>query len=102
MNSQTPLPLWIISILNIVIQAAALVIAIIAVRRHAIKGLWILVLALLLSVALSIVELALVLMDVGMIFYKSLIFAPLIIAVITLCGWFVLAFCHKKVDRPDV
>ena len=106
MHPQHSLSFWIIGRLDLIVQVATLVVAVIAARRHAIRGLWILVLALLLTVALSITDLVFFLMiqaghDAGMSYLEALGHVPLIIMVITLCGWCILAFCRKKGDKPD-
>ena len=70
------------------------------------KGLWILVAAVFLSVSCSIADWVLAAAiragNNGVIPYiEALQYIPFLVVVITLCGWYLLAFCSKKADKPD-
>ena len=91
---------------DLLVQVVTLIVAVIAARRHAIKGLWILVLSLLLAVLLNITDLVLFLMiraghNAGMSYLDALGHAPLVIMIVALCGWCFLAFCRRKGGKPD-
>jgi 4-amino-4-deoxy-L-arabinose transferase-like glycosyltransferase len=82
-----------------VVQLIVLVIAIIAARRHALKGLWILVFSLLISFVSGVMDLVFIyfLNNIGpnVLLDDVLICAPIAAVLISFLGWFILAFGQK-------
>jgi hypothetical protein len=90
---------------RLVVQAAVLLVAVIAARRYKLNGLWILVAAALLAVFQDIMGLvSYSLISAGhanpMVFSAWLQFVPFVTLVLVLCGWCVLAFSHKEGAKP--
>jgi hypothetical protein len=85
---------------RLAIQAAVLVVAVIAARRYKLTGLWILVAAVFLAVFQDVMGLASSsLISAGnenaMNFSAWLQYIPWVIMILVLCGWSVLAFGRK-------
>lgn len=86
---------------RLAIQAAVLVVAVIAARRYKLTGLWILVVAALLAVfqdVLGLVSSSLISAghENAMTYSAWLQYVPWVTMVLVLCGWCVLAFGHKQ------
>ena len=86
---------------RLAIQAAVLVVAVIAARRYKLTGLWILVAAVFLAVfqdVLGLVSSSLISAghDNAMTYSAWLQYVPWVTMILVLCGWCVLAFSHKK------
>jgi hypothetical protein len=86
---------------RLAIQAAVLVVAVIAARRYKLTGLWILVAAVFLAVFQDVMGLvASSLINAGhdsAITYSAwLQYIPWVTMILVLCGWCVLAFSHKQ------
>jgi len=91
---------------RLVIQAAVLVVAVIAARRYKLKGLWILVAAALLAALQDVMDMAFSSLfhaghDNVMVYWVRLQYVPFVIMLITICGWCVLAFSRKQGAKPD-
>jgi hypothetical protein len=91
---------------RLAIQAAILVVAVIAARRYKLTGLWILVAAVFLAVFQDVMGLvSSSLISAGhenaMTYSAWLQYVPFVIMLITLCGWCVLAFSRKQGTKPD-
>ena len=91
---------------RLVIQAAVLVVAVIAARRYKLKGLWILVAAVFLAVFQDVMGLvSSSLISAGhenaMTYSAWLQYVPWMTMILVLCGWCVLAFSHKQGAKPD-
>jgi hypothetical protein len=90
---------------RLVIQLAIIVFAVVAARRHKLKGLWILVGAAVLTafhvVANIVISSPFQIVDHqnAMRYYGVLGYVYYAIMFIALCGWCVLAFTHRK--GPD-
>jgi divalent metal cation (Fe/Co/Zn/Cd) transporter len=90
---------------RLAIQAAILVVAVIAARRYKLPGLWILVAAVFLAVfqdVLSLVSSSLISAghESAMTYSAWLQYVPWVTLILVLCGWCVLAFSHKEGGRP--
>ena len=86
---------------RLVIQAAVLVLAVIAARRYKLTGLWILVAAIFLGVfqtVMGLVSSSLISSghDNAMIYSAWLQYIPWVAMILVLCGWCVLAFSHQQ------
>jgi divalent metal cation (Fe/Co/Zn/Cd) transporter len=86
---------------RLAIQAAVLVVAVIAARRYNLTGLWILVAAVFLAVfqdVLGLVSSSLISAghDNAMTYSAWLQYVPWVTMILVLCGWCVLAFSHKQ------
>jgi hypothetical protein len=86
--------------LRLVIQAAVLVVAVIAARRYELKGLWILVAAVFLTVLRDVLDLVFSSLSRGgnenaMTYSSWLQYFPFVTMVLVFCGWCVLAFSRK-------
>jgi hypothetical protein len=86
---------------RLIIQAAVLVVAVIAARRYKLTGLWILVAAIFLVVFQDVMGLmSSSLIGAGhenaMTYSAWLQYVPWVTMVLVLCGWCVLAFSHKQ------
>ena len=91
--------------LRLAIQAAVLVIAVIAARRYKLKGLWILVAAVFLSVfqdVMGLVSSSLITAGHESAVTSSawLLYVPWVTMVLVLCGWCVLAFSRRQGAKP--
>jgi len=85
---------------RLAIQAAVLVVAVIAARRYKLKGLWILVAAVFLAVfqdVMSLVSSSLISAghESAMTYSAWLQYVPWVTMILALCGWCVLAFSRK-------
>jgi divalent metal cation (Fe/Co/Zn/Cd) transporter len=90
---------------SLVIQAAVLVVAVIAARRYKLNGLWILVAAIFLAVlqdVMGLVSSSLISAghDNAMAYSAWLQYVPWVTMILALCGWCVLAFSHKQGAKP--
>jgi divalent metal cation (Fe/Co/Zn/Cd) transporter len=90
---------------RLAIQAAVLVIAVIAARRYKLNGLWILVAAVFLAVFQDVMVLvSSSLISAGrenaMTYSAWLQYVPWVTMILVLCGWCVLAFSHKQGAKP--
>ena len=90
---------------RLAIQAAVLVVAVIAARRYQLNGLWILVAAVFLAVFHDVMELVFSsLVNAGhdqvMTYSAWLQYIPWVTLTLVLCGWCVLAFSHKQGGKP--
>jgi divalent metal cation (Fe/Co/Zn/Cd) transporter len=90
---------------SLVIQAAVLVVAVIAARRYKLNGLWILVAAIFLAVlqdVMGLVSSSLISAghDNAMAYSAWLQYVPWVTMILVLCGWCVLAFSHKQGAKP--
>jgi hypothetical protein len=86
---------------RLTIQAAVLVVAVIAARRYNLKGLWILVVAAFLAVlqdVIGMVSSSLISAghDDAIAYSAWLHYIPWVTMILVLCGWCVLAFSHKQ------
>ena len=90
--------------LRLAFQAAVLVIAVIAARRYKLNGLWILVAA----VSLAVFQDAMGLVSSSVIraghesdisYSAWLQYVPWVTMFLVLCGWCVLAFSRKQVEK---
>jgi hypothetical protein len=91
---------------RLVIQAAVLVVAVIAARRYKLKGLWILVAAVFLAVfqdVLGLVSSSLISAghENAMTYSAWFQYVPWVTMILALCGWCVLAFSRKQGTKPD-
>jgi divalent metal cation (Fe/Co/Zn/Cd) transporter len=91
---------------RLVIQAAILVVAVIAARRYKLKGLWILVAAVFLAVFQDVMGLvSSSLLRAGhenaMTYSAWLQYVPWVTMILVLCGWCVLAFSRKQGAKPE-
>ena len=90
---------------RLAIQAAVLVVAVIAARRYKLPGLWILVAAVFLAVFQDVMGLvSSSLISAGhenaMTYSAWLQYVPWLTMILVLCGWCVLAFSHKQGAKP--
>lgn len=90
---------------RLVIQAAVLVIAVIAARRYKMNGLWILVAAVFLAVFQDVMNMVFSSLvrsgnDAAMNYSAWLQYVPWLTLILVLCGWCVLAFSHKQGVKP--
>ena len=90
---------------RLAIQAAVLVVAVIAARRYKLNGLWILVAAVFLAVFQDVMGLvSSSLISAGhenaMTHSAWLQYIPWVTMILVLCGWCVLAFSRKQGARP--
>ena len=90
---------------KLAIQAAVLVVAVIAARRYKLTGLWILVAAVCLAVfqdVMGLVSSSLVGSghDNAITYSAWLQYVPWVAMILVLCGWCVLAFSHKQGAKP--
>jgi divalent metal cation (Fe/Co/Zn/Cd) transporter len=90
---------------RLAIQAAVLVIAVIAARRYKLNGLWILVAAVFLTVfqdVMGLVSFSLISAgrESAMTNSAWLQYVPWVTMVLVLCGWCVLAFSRKQGAKP--
>ena len=86
---------------RLLIEAAILVVAVIAARRYRLKGLWILVAAAFLAVLQDVMGLMSSSSisaghDNAMSNSAWLQYGPWVTMILILCGWCVLAFSHKQ------
>ncbi|HEX5398206.1 MAG TPA: hypothetical protein VFY06_04085 [Verrucomicrobiae bacterium] len=86
---------------RLAIQAAVLVLAVIAARRYKLNGLWILVVAAFLAVLQDVMGLVCSSLisaghDNTMGYSAWLEYVPWVTMILVLCGWSVLAFSHKQ------
>jgi uncharacterized membrane protein len=86
---------------RLVIQAAVLVVAVIAARRYKLKCLWILVAAVFLAVfpdVMGLVSSSLISAghENAMTYSAWLQYVPWVTMILVLCGWCVLAFSRKQ------
>ena len=86
---------------RLAIQAAVLVVAVVAARRYKLTGLWILVAAVFLAVFQDIMSLVSSSSisaghDNAMAYSAWLQYVPWVTMILVLCGWCVLAFSHKQ------
>ena len=91
--------------LRLAIQAAVLVIAVIAARRYKLNGLWILVAAVFLAVfqdVMGLVSSSLISAghESAMAYSAWLQYVPWVTMILVLCGWCVLAFSRKQEAKP--
>jgi divalent metal cation (Fe/Co/Zn/Cd) transporter len=91
---------------RLAIQAAVLVVAVIAARRYKLNGLWILVAAVFLAVFQDVMGLvSSSLISAGhenaMTYSAWLQYVPWVTMILVLCGWCVLAFSRKQGTKPD-
>jgi divalent metal cation (Fe/Co/Zn/Cd) transporter len=87
------------------IQAAVLVVAVIAARRYKLTGLWILVAAVCLAVfqdVMGLISSSLISAGQNNAMTDSawLQYIPWVTMILVLCGWCVLAFSHKEGAKP--
>ena len=90
---------------RLAIQAAVLVIAVIAARRYKLNGLWILVAAIFVAVfqdVMGLVSSSLVGSghENAITYLAWLQYLPWVTLILVLCGWCVLAFSHKEGVKP--
>lgn len=90
---------------RLAIQAAVLVVAVIAARRYKLPGLWILVVAVFLAVFQDVMGLvSSSLISAGhenaMTYSAWLQYIPWVTMILVLCGWCVLAFSHRQGTKP--
>ncbi len=90
---------------RLAIQAAVLVVAVIAARRYKLNGLWILVAAVFLAVFQDVMGLvSSSLISAGhenaATYSAWLQYVPWMTMILVLCGWCVLAFSHKQGAKP--
>jgi hypothetical protein len=90
---------------RLAIQAAVLVVAVIAARRYKMNGLWILVSAVFLAVLQDVMGLLSSSLissghDNAMAYSAWLQYVPWVTMILVLCGWCVLAFSHKERAKP--
>jgi hypothetical protein len=90
---------------RLTIQAAVLVVAVIAARRYKLNGLWILVAAAFLAVFQDVMGLVSSSMisaghDNATGYLAWLQYVPWVTMILVLCGWCVLAFSHKQGAKP--
>jgi divalent metal cation (Fe/Co/Zn/Cd) transporter len=90
---------------RLAIQAAVLVLAVIAARRYKLTGLWILAAAVFLAVfqdVMGLLSFSLISAghDNAMTFSAWLQYVPWATLILVLCGWCVLAFSHKEGAKP--
>jgi hypothetical protein len=90
---------------RLAIQAAVLVVAVIAARRYKLKGLWILVAAVFLAVFQDVMGLvSSSLISAGhenaMTYSAWFQYVPWVTMILVLCGWCVLAFSHMQEAKP--
>jgi phosphatidylglycerophosphate synthase len=83
---------------RLVIQAAILVVAVIAARRYKLTGLWILVVAAFVAVLQDVLGMVLIRdgHDNSMTNLAWLQYIPWLTMILILCGWCVLAFGRKQ------
>src|SRR5579862_2121837 len=86
---------------RLLIQAAILVVAVIAARRYNLKGLWILVVAAFLAVFRDLMDMMFSSLlraghDNAMAYSAWLQYIPFVTMLLVLCGWSVLAFSHNQ------
>ena len=86
---------------RLAIQAAVLVVAVIAARRYKLNGLWILVAAVFLAVfqdVMGLVSSSLISAghESAMAYWAWLQYVPWVTMILVLCGWCVLAFSRKE------
>jgi len=86
---------------RLAIQAAVLVVAVIAARRYKLTGLWILVAAAFLAVfqdVMGLVSSSLISAghDNAITYSTWLQYVPWLTMILVLCGWCILAFSHKQ------
>lgn len=91
---------------RLAIQAAVLVVAVIAARRYKLNGLWILVAAVFLAVFQDVMGLvSSSLISAGhenaMTYSAWFQYVPWVTMILVLCGWCVLAFSRKQWTKPD-
>jgi divalent metal cation (Fe/Co/Zn/Cd) transporter len=91
--------------LRLAIQAAVLVIAVIAARRYKLNGLWILVAAVFLAVfqdVMGLVSSSLISdgHESAMTYSAWLQYVPWVTMILVFCGWCVLAFSRKQGAKP--
>jgi hypothetical protein len=91
--------------LRLAIQAAVLVIAVIAARRYKLNGLWILVAAVFLAVfqdVMGLVSSSLISTghESAMTYSAWLQYVPWVTMILVLCGWYILAFSRKQGAKP--
>jgi hypothetical protein len=91
--------------LRLVIQAAVLVMAVLAARRYKLNGLWILAAAVFLAVLQDVMGLmSSSLISAGhenAVTYSAwLQYIPWVTMILVLCGWYVLAFSRKQGAKP--
>ncbi|MGB7749499.1 MAG: hypothetical protein WBN75_19675 [Verrucomicrobiia bacterium] len=91
---------------RLAIQAAVLVVAVIAARRYKLNGLWILVAAVFLAVFQDVMGLvSSSLISAGhenaMTYSAWFQYVPWVTMILVLCGWCVLAFSRKQRTKPD-
>jgi divalent metal cation (Fe/Co/Zn/Cd) transporter len=91
---------------RLAIQAAVLVVAVIAARRYKLNGLWILVAAIFLAVfqdVMGLVSSWLISAGHGdaMTYSAWFRYVPWVTMVLVLCGWCVLAFSQKQGAKPE-
>ena len=89
---------------RLLIQAAVLLVAVIAARRYKLNGLWILVAAVFLAVFQDVMELVSAMLisaghDNAMTYSAWLQYVPWVTLILILCGWCVLAFSRKQVEK---
>ena len=91
---------------RLAIQAAVLVVAVIAARRYKLNGLWIMVAAVFLAVfqdVMGLVSSSLISAghDNAMTYSAWLQYIPWVTMILVLCGWCVLAFSRKQGVKPS-
>jgi hypothetical protein len=90
---------------RLAIQAAVLVVAVIAARRYKLNGLWILVAAIFLAVFQDVLSLlSSSLTGAGhentLTYSAWLQYVPWVTLILVFCGWCVLAFSRKQGAKP--